>query len=73
MSSFLFEKTKKDEKNISLRGFLSISIYIFKLWLRQVEDGGKQTRALTIYLRKPILMNFQIASIYKYYISNFSL
>ena len=35
--------------------------------------GGKQTRALTIYLRKPILMNFQIASIYKYYISNFSL
>ena len=38
-----------------------------------LAHGGKQTRALTIYLRKPILMNFQIASIYKYYISNFSL
>ena len=40
---------------------------------QRIYCGGKQTRALTIYLRKPILMNFQIASTYIYYISNFSL
>ena len=58
--------------SIQLSGRSGVQLHMCNLPIFELL-WRKTDRALTIYLRKPILMNFQIASTYTHYISSFSL